>query len=525
MQCPRCQQNNPIADAQFCPQCGAPAKHDKQGAAAGGSYADLQRDLTEGREQQTATNEILRVISRSPTSLEPVAQAIADSAGRLCSCAYSAVFRFDGELIHWVAARGASGVQVDALRGVWPRPPGRETLVGRVVLARDTLHIRDAASDPTHAPSLPTARAALAIRSWLGVPMLREDKPIGVIVLVRVEVRPFSEQEIALVQTFASQAVIAIENARLFNETKETLEQQTATAEILRVISSSPTDLQPVFDAIARSAAVLCGSSTATVFRLEGGVVDLVAHHGGTPEWLALVRELFPADARERPVGWVALERATLHFPDIENDPRATPEFRAAARALGFRRGLLVPMLRAETPLGVIGVGHAEPGPFSDNQIALLKTFADQAAIAIENVRLFKELETRNRDLSESLEQQTATAEILRVISSSPTDVQPVFDAIVRNAGRLCEAASAALNIVEGDLQRKVAESGPESFVLRIGETRPIIRTSLTGRAMLESRTISIADISDRDTMREYPDFRYPPGTRACLATPLLREG
>ena len=151
MQCPRCQQNNPIADAQFCPQCGAPAKHDKQGAAAGGSYADLQRELTEAWEQQTATSEILRVISRSPTSLEPTAQAIADSAGRLCSCAYSAVFRFDGELIHWVAARGASGVQVDALRGVWPRPPDRETLVGRVVLARDTLHIRDAASDPTHA--------------------------------------------------------------------------------------------------------------------------------------------------------------------------------------------------------------------------------------------------------------------------------------------------------------------------------------------------------------------------------------
>src|SRR5215472_3867703 len=279
MQCPRCQRDHP-SPAQFCLNCGTPLERPDGNPLPAPSYADLQRELTEAREQQTATSEILRVISRSPTSLEPTAQAIADSAGRLCSCAYSAVFRFDGELIHWVAARGASGVQVDALRGVWPRPPDRETLVGRVVLARDTLHIRDTASDPTHAPSLPTARAALAIRSWLGVPMLRGDEPIGVIVLVRVEVRPFSEQEIALVQTFVSQAVIAIENVRLFNETKEALERQTATSEILRVISGSLTDVQPVFESIGERAAELCNADFSVVARVEGEQIQLAALHG-----------------------------------------------------------------------------------------------------------------------------------------------------------------------------------------------------------------------------------------------------
>src|SRR5262249_52501089 len=204
----------------------------------------LKREA-EAREQQTATSEILRVIRESPTDLQPVAQAIADSASRLCDCAYVGVFRFDGELIHWVAARGVTTEQEDALRSVWPRPPGPNTLTGRTILACATYHVNDAASDAAFvASSLPVVRAALAIRSFLGVPMLQNGQPVGVIGLVRTEVRPFSEHEIALVQTFADQAVIAIENVRLFKELQtrnseltEALEQLTATSEILRVIS------------------------------------------------------------------------------------------------------------------------------------------------------------------------------------------------------------------------------------------------------------------------------------------------
>src|SRR5215471_20501070 len=340
MKCPRCQQENP-SQAHFCLNCSTPFRRPDGNPSPASSYADLQRELIEAREQQTATSEILRVISRSPTSLEPIAQAIADSAGRLCSCAYSAVFRFDGELIHWVAARGASGVQVDALRGVWPRPPDRETLVGRVVLARDTLHIRDAASDPTHAPSLPTARAALAIRSWLGVPMLREDKPIGVIVLVRVEVRPFSEQEIALVQTFVSQAVIAIENVRLFNETKEALDRQTATSEILRVISSSPTDVQPVFDAIAAKAQDLCRAKTGTVFTFDGECIHVGAAHSLSAEAVQSLRQTIPmAPSRGGATPRAILSRAIVYIPDIREDPEYGHH--ALAKAVGYLSALAV---------------------------------------------------------------------------------------------------------------------------------------------------------------------------------------
>src|SRR5262249_18414633 len=364
-----------------------------------------------------------------------VLDAVAESAARLCSAYDAVIFRLDGDVLRRAAHTGPI-----------PAPPGfaipttRSRVTGRAVLDRQPVHIADAQAKSDEFPETRMFALEHGFRTILSVPLLREGLAIGTIDLRRTELQPFTGTQIALLQTFAAQAVIAIENVRLFNETKEALEQQTATSEILRVISSSPTDIQPVFDAIARSAAVLCGSSTATVFRLEGGVIDLVAHHGGTREWLALVRTLFPADARERPVGWVALQRATLHFADIENDPRATPEFRAAARALGFRRGLLVPMQRGETPLGVIGVGHAEPGPFSDRQIALLETFADQAVIAIENVRLFKELQTKNQDLTTSLDQQTATSEILRVIASSPTNLQPVMDTVAENAARVCGA-------------------------------------------------------------------------------------
>ena len=217
MQCPRCQQGNP-SHAKFCLECGTPLNRVEESPQSVASYADLERSLAESLEQQTATAEILRVISSSPTDLTPVAQAIADSAAQLCGCAFSAVFRSDGKLIHRVAARGTSREQEEALRLAWPRPPGRDTLVGRTILTGETLHFHDAESDPSYmVPARPAVRAALAIRSWLGVPMLREGQPIGVIALSRSEVRPFSEREIALAQAFADQAVIAIENVRLFS--------------------------------------------------------------------------------------------------------------------------------------------------------------------------------------------------------------------------------------------------------------------------------------------------------------------
>ena len=269
---------------------------------------------------------------------------------------------------------------------------------------------------------------------------------MGTISVARREARAFSDEQIALLQTFAAQAVIAIENVRLFQELEarnreltESLEQQTATAEILRVISSSPTDVQPVFDAIAVNAAQVCEAGNANVYRFDGSLIHLVASHGYTVEELSAVKEIFPippgrggSTARAISTGMI------VHIPDITADPEYAY---AALVQAGFRTNLSVPLLRDGKPIGAITVARRETRPFSDRQIAMLQTFAAQAVIAVENVRLFTELGARNRELTESLEQQTATGEILRVISSSPTDVQPVFDAIVRSAVPLCEAA------------------------------------------------------------------------------------
>jgi signal transduction histidine kinase len=351
----------------------------------------LFNETKEALERQMATSEILRVISQSPTDLTPVARAIAENAARLCETTYTAVFRFDGELIHWVAAKGASAAQEEALRTLWPRPATRERLVGRTILAGTTLHIEDVAADPTYT-AMPAARTDLAIRTVLNVPMLRRGQPVGVIGLIRSEVKPFSAREISLVQMFANQAVIAIENVRLFNETKEALDRQTATADILRVISSSPIDVQPVFDAIAESAARLCSAHDAQVLRVEGDTLRLVAACGATT--MPPVRQL----TRGHMVGHAVIDGRTIHVRDRAQFLAEYPE--TTAVRYGTQSAVAVPLLRDGVALGVIRVSRTEMLPFTDSQIALLQTFANQAVIAIENVRLFTELEEANRELS-----------------------------------------------------------------------------------------------------------------------------
>jgi GAF domain-containing protein len=474
-------------------------------------------ETKEALERQTATSEILSVISSSPTDVQPVAQAIADSARRLCDCTAVGVFRFDGELIHWVAARGASPEQEDVLRRAWPRPPGPDTLAGRTILARATCHIHDAASDAYLAGR--ATLATLAVRTFLGVPLLRDGEPTGVIGLTRSTVRPFSEQEIALVQTFADQAVIAIENVRLFNETKEALERQTATSEILRVISSSPTDTQPVFDAIARNALTLCGGTTALVLRFDGEMLRLAGHHAMSSEGLERNERAFPRrPARDFPTGRAFLDRSVVHVPDLQ----AATEFVAStARQRGAGSLLCVPLLHEHQAIGVIGLTRDVIGSSSPQQIQVLKTFADQAVIAIENVRLFKELEARNRDL-------TATGEILRVIAGSPTDIQPVFETIFDNATRLCDAQRAGLFLFDGETYRAVAFRGANPALIEHhtqGLIRPGPRTAL-GRIVRELRPVHIhdvtADAADGDPVRRA--VIELEGMRTLLMVPLLRE-
>ena len=358
------------------------------------------------------------------------------------------VLRVDGEILRLVAHHG-------------PIPAGdvslhRGTLGGRTVIERRLFHIRDLQTEIDEFPEGSALARERGHRTTLSVPLLRENVAIGNIQVRRDEVRPFSEQQIVLLQTFADQAVIAIENVRLFQELQarnrdltEALEQQTATSEILRVIASSPTDLQPVFQTILDNAVRLCEAQNGAVFRFDGEVFRAVVWKNVSEALQAYIESTAIRPGRESALRRVGLEKQPVHIPDMLADPECVvPE---PYLKEGMRSNLAVPLLKENNLIGAIAIHRTEVRPFTDQQIRLLETFADQAVIAIENVRLFNELQIRNRDLTEALEQQTATSEILRVIASSPTDIQPVLNVVAENAAKLCEATDASILQVEGD--------------------------------------------------------------------------
>jgi GAF domain-containing protein len=340
------------------------------------------------------------------------------------------------------------------------------------------------------------------IRTVLAIPMIRANELLGVIAIYRLEVRPFTESQIALMETFADQAAIAIENARLLTELQtknadlsEALEQQTATAEILRVISRSPTDIQPVLDTVAESAARLCESRDASIFRRDGDRLLLVAHHG--PIDFGPTGEFSLALVRGMTNGRSVLDAQTIHVVDLQAELEEFPEGSETARQFGFRTALNVPLMREGVAIGSISLRRTEAQPFSERQVALLQTFADQAVIAIENVRLFTELESRNSELRVALEQQTATSELLKVIGRSTFDLEPVFVTLAENAVRLCEAHLAFIFRYDGELLRVVAAHNASAELRAFVEQNPIPpgRHSGAARAALERRTIHIHDV------------------------------
>ncbi|HEY8176773.1 MAG TPA: GAF domain-containing protein, partial [Gemmatimonadaceae bacterium] len=481
------------------------------------------RDLTEALEQQTATSDILRVISQSPTDVQPVFDTIAAAALKLCRASSGAVMTFDGELIHLAAVANLNPEGADAIRKVFPRPPGREMAATRAVLTCSVVAISDVLEDHEFGPR--GVAVATGFRSVLAVPLVRDGNPIGAIAVGRPEPGLFPDKQVTLLQTFADQAVIAIENVRLFNETKEALERQTATAEILKVISSSPTDVQPVFDAIAERAKTLCGAYTGAVTQLDGELVHLRAFHGASPEAEEEMHAVYPMKlGRGASSARAILERAPVQIADIFEDPDYS--LKGAARTAGMRSVLAVPMLREGEVIGSIVVSRTQPGVFAEKLVTLLQTFADQAVIAIENVRLFNELEARNRDLTEALEQQTATSNILRVISQSPTDVQPVFDAIVKSAVRLCGADHSVAARFDGELLHPLAYHGfsPEAqeILLTKFPMRPNPDTML-GRVALKRAVDNLPDmLVDPDYSR---DFALAGGWRSGLGVPMFRDG
>jgi GAF domain-containing protein len=486
----------------------------------------------------TATSEVLGVISSSPTNVHPVFDAIANSAVRLTGAVMATVYEFDGSLIHLRVLVPGDWPHADEFRLDFPRPPAPTFAAGHVILERAVFHRADLQNDPD-TPEITRAWAVrMDTRSVLWVPMLQASKPIGVIGVVRRDPGLFPDEQVRLLQTFADQAVIAIENVRLFNELQDTnrdltesnaqvteaLEQQTATAEILKIISTSPTDLQPVLDAVVNSAARFCGADNATVFQLDGETLRAVAHHGPIPVDVGLMVPCVRGSVSGRTV----LERRPIHVTDLQAESADFPEGSAFARRFGHRTTLSVPLLREGTAIGAIQLRRPEANRFTNKQVALLQTFADQAVIAIENVRLFKELEARNRDLSEALEQQTATAQLLRVISSSPTDVQPVFDTIVRSALRLCNGATTAVFRVDGGMLHHPANYGGSPKALaaaRARYPRPVGRDSIPGIAILTRSEYEVPDTEDPAALEMSRETGRILGIRSLFAVPMLRDG
>ena len=490
-------------------------------------------DLTASLEQQTAMAEILRIISSSPTDAQPVFDAIASSGVRLFRGTSVGLRLVKGDQLERVgfAMSSDSAVVDDFMR--LPRPVDEHGFPGRAVIRNEVIHAADVYEEDWVSEETRDLARRMGWRACAAAPLTREGKALGAIIVNRGEPMDFTSKDLELLETFAAQAVIAIENVRLFNELQtrnaalsDSLEQQTATADILRVISRSTTDLQPVFNAILENATRLCDAHLGTLGLYDGDKFEYVAQRGGTPDFIKRLSERGPFVPLEGTNIWrMITERRPVHVRDLPNNLQTFSPIRLYEH-MGTRTILAVPMLKEGRVVGGINIFRPEVRPFSQEQIDLVSTFANQAVIAIENVRLFKELQVRNAELLESLEQQTAIAGILRAISNSPTDIAPVFETIMESAARLCDSQVAAIFRFDGSLVHLVAtKNWPKEALakLRAEYPQPPSKETMNGRVILTGEVCHIEDTkSDIDYDQTHADLG---AWRQMLGVPMVRGG